>query len=62
MIVDQIELEEFNDARLARIHPEAYEAKMRAEQERREERKQQRFNPLKEIISFFRNIFSRKSK
>ena len=62
MIVDQMELDELNDAKLARIHPEAYAAKMRAEQELREERRQQGFHPLKDLISFLRSLFPGKSK
>lgn len=45
MFVDSFDREQLDDAKLARIHPEAYEAKMKARAER---------NPMRDVADFFR--------
>lgn len=47
MLVDSIDREQMDDAKLARIHPEAYEAKMKAKAE---------WNPVQDLVNFFRNL------
>lgn len=53
MLIDSIDREEMDDVRLARIHPKAYEAKMKADQES---------NPFKDLITFFRNLLVKRTK
>lgn len=52
MFVDSIDREEMSDIRLARMHPEAYEAKMKAKAD---------CNPIRDIINFFKNLFAKKA-
>lgn len=53
MFVDSIDREQMDDAKLARMHPEAYDAKMKARAE---------WNPMRDIISFFKNLLAKKAK
>lgn len=53
MFVDSIDREEMGDARLAHMHPEAYEAKMKAKTE---------YNPIRGIINFFKNLLAKKAR
>lgn len=53
MFVDSIDRQEMDDSRLARICPEAYEAKMKAGQES---------NPFKDFITFLKNLLARRTK
>lgn len=51
MLVDSVDREQMDDAKLARIHPEAFEAKVGARTE---------YNPLLDLIQFFKNLFFKK--
>ena len=53
MFVDSFDREQLDDAKLARMHPEAYEVKMKARAE---------WNPMRDVADFFRWLFVRKAK
>lgn len=53
MFVDSFDRELLDDAKLARMHPEAYEAKMKAKAE---------WDPARDIISFFKNLLAKRAK
>ena len=53
MIVDSTDRNEIDDARLARIHPEAYEAKTKAVRN---------YNPIKDLINFLKKLCTKKTR
>ncbi len=53
MFAGGFDREDYDNAKLARMHPEAYEAKMRA---------LENYDPLGDFIAFLKRIFSRKKK
>lgn len=53
MFVGSIDRGEMDDAKLARMHPEAYEAKRKARLEQ---------NPIADLINFFKNLLGKKVK
>lgn len=53
MLIDSIDRQEMDAVRLVRIHPKAYEAKMKAGQE---------YNPFKDFITFLKNLLARRTK
>lgn len=53
MFINSSDREILDDAKLARMHPEAYEAKVKAKAE---------WSPMRDIINFFKPIFVKKAK
>jgi len=51
--VDWADREGTANARLATIHPKAYEAKMKAMHE---------YDPFRDIVTFIKNLFAKKAK
>jgi hypothetical protein len=53
MFVDSTDLEELGDAKLARMHPKAYEAKMKAREDG---------GLMKDLANLLRGLFAKKAK
>jgi hypothetical protein len=53
MLVDQTDREDWDNARLARICPEAYKAKMKA---------MVGWNPIGVTVAFFRDLFAKRAR
>ena len=51
MFVDSLDQQEFSDAKLAHIHPEAYEDKM----------KESAYNPISDLIILFKRWIAKQS-
>jgi len=53
MIVDSADRREIDDASLARIHPEAYEAKRKA---------MWGYNPIKDLMDFLKKLCTKRTR
>ena len=50
MLVDSVDRDQMDNAKLARMHPEAYECKMKARME---------YDPVKDLINLFKNLLAK---